>query len=64
MKSVKRTIQRRNDLEATIDKASYLLKKVCGEMEIIISDIESDYEFVELMERGKLKGGNSSVLHA
>lgn len=64
MKSVKRTIQRLNDLDASIDEAAYLLKKVCSEMEIIISDIESDYEFVELMERGKLRGGNSSVLQA
>ena len=45
MKSVKRTIQRLNDLEASIDEAAYLLKKVCSEMEIIISDIESDYEW-------------------
>ena len=64
MKSVKRTIQRLNDLEAKIDEASYLLKKTCSEMDIIISDIESDYEFVELMERDKLRGGNSSVLRA
>ena len=61
MKSVKRIIQRLNDLEASIDEATYLLKKVCSEMEIIISDIECDYDFVELMERGKLRGGNSSV---
>ena len=64
MKSVKRTIQRLNDLEAKIDEATYLLKKICSEMDIIISDIESDYEFVELMESDKLRGGNSSVLQA
>lgn len=64
MKSVKRTIKRLNDIEEAIDEASFLLDKACGEMELVIRDVESDLDFVELMESGRLRGGKNSILEA